>query len=88
MTLPAVECSAMMIMDENTVMSLLLMMMMMMTVLMMVMILAIIVDGIMMTAMVTLELRTRMQMQEWMLRDFKALALIVLIVLMMTNIEA
>ena len=87
MTLPAVECSAMMIMDENTVMSLLLMMMMM-TVLMMVMILAIIVDGIMMTAMVTLELRTRMQMQEWMLRDFKALALIVLIVLMMTNIEA
>ena len=86
MTVPAVECSAMMIMDENTVMSLLLMMMM--TVLMMVMILAIIVDGIMMTAMVTLELRTRMQMQEWMLRDFKALALIVLIVLMMTNIEA
>ena len=86
MTVPAVECSAMMIMDENTVMSLLLMMMM--TVLMMVMILAIIVDGIMMTAMVTLELRTRMQMQEGMLRDFKALALIVLIVLMMTNIEA
>ena len=87
MTVPAVECSAMMIMDENTVMSLLLMVMMM-TVMMMVMILAIIVDDIMMTAMVTLELRTRMQMQEWMLRGFKALALIVLIVLMMTNIEA